>query len=83
MKQINLSEMSVDGLVSQFAAMAREQDDAMLDDDNVKYNRLFWQMELVEAELKSRGDDQRRALMSLTTILIYRSASPRQRQRWP
>ena len=34
-------------------------------DDNAKFNRLFWQMEAVEGQLKARIGDQRRALLRL------------------
>lgn len=65
MRKPNLGEMTVDELVDRFAAIALAQDEAILDDETTKYNRLYDQMELVKAELKSREDDQRRALSSL------------------
>lgn len=65
MTRIDLSQMTVEQLVEQFAAMAVEQDQAELMNDNAKYTRLYWQMEAVENELKAREGDQRRALMRL------------------
>ena len=65
MKRIDLSEMNVEQLVERFAAVALEQDDAILMHDNAKFTRLFWQMEAVEEELKARNGDQRQALLRL------------------
>ncbi len=65
MKQIGLSQMTVDQLVEQFAALAVEQDQAELIDDNAKFTRLYWQMDAVEKEMKTRGSDQRRSLLRL------------------
>jgi hypothetical protein len=63
MKGVDLAEMTVDELVERFAALAFGQDQA--EDDIPKFTRLFWQMEAVEEELKSREGDRRRALMHL------------------
>ncbi len=57
--------MSVQELVENFAAIAVAQDAALLDSDNIKFSRLFRQMEEVSAELKTRSGDQRRALLAL------------------
>ena len=57
--------MIVDQLVERFIAIALDQDQAMLKDDNAKFTRLFWQMDAVEDELKGRNGDQRRALLPL------------------
>lgn len=65
MTRINLPDMTVDELVERFAAIGLDQDEASLYDDNEKFTRLFWQMEAVEEELKSRHGDQRGALRSL------------------
>ena len=65
MKRINLSEVSVEQLVEGFAAVALEQDDAILMHDNAKFTRSFWQMEALEEELKARNGDQRQALLRL------------------
>ncbi len=65
MKRIDLSEVNVEQLVEGFAAVALEQDDAILMHDNAKFTRLFWQMEALEEELKARNGDQRRALLRL------------------
>jgi hypothetical protein len=57
--------MSVNELVERFTVIALDQDRALLGDEIAKYNRLFDQMEAVEAELKERAGDQRRGLLPL------------------
>ena len=65
MKRVNVQHLTVDELVQRFASLALEQDDALLDSNISKVNRLFWKLEAVEAELKQRQGDQRRALLRL------------------
>lgn len=65
MKRAKLEDMSPEELVDRFLAIAIEQDHAILYDDNARYNRLFDQMEAVEAELRSRAGDQRALLLPL------------------
>lgn len=65
MNRINLGHMTVDQLVREFADIARAQDDALLENDIAEVNRLFWQLEAIEGELKSRQSDQRNALLHL------------------
>ncbi|WOK20669.1 DUF2019 domain-containing protein [Rhodopseudomonas sp. BAL398] len=48
-----------------FAAIGVAQDDACLEGDTTKYNRLFRKMRAVAEELKQRPGDQRRALHRL------------------
>jgi hypothetical protein len=57
--------MTVDELVQRFATTALEQDEALLMDDLAEVDRLFWQLESIEEELKSREGDQRSALLRL------------------
>lgn len=64
MKQ-RLEKMTVDQLVDRFLTIALDQDRAIRDDNNAKYNRLYDQLEAVKQELRSRPGDQRRALISL------------------
>jgi hypothetical protein len=45
--------------------MGVEQDHALLWDENAKFTRLYWQMDAIKKELKSRPGDQRRALLVL------------------
>ena len=65
MKQQQFESLSVPELVEKFAAIGTEQDKALEVDDTAKYNPLFWQMQAVVKELKSRRGDQRRALLAL------------------
>jgi hypothetical protein len=57
--------MSLDRLVERFALICVEQDDALLDSDVAKYNRLMDQLVAIQTVLKSRPGDQRSALLSL------------------
>lgn len=65
MKRSRLEDMLSEDLVELFVVIALEQEQAMLYDDNGRYNRLFDKMEAVEAELKSRAGDQRTLLQPL------------------
>ena len=65
MKRGNFQNMTVEQLVEQFTSIALEQDEAILSEDNRKYNRLFDRMTLLKQELKNRVGDQRRALLPL------------------
>lgn len=65
MTSTSLKDLSAAELVEEFLSVALAQDEALLDDDNAKYNRLFDQMEDVKELLKSRDGDQRRALLPL------------------
>jgi uncharacterized protein YdcH (DUF465 family) len=65
MTRQKLEAMSVEELVARFEAIALGQDDAIFNDDNARYNRLFREMDALKQELKSREGDQRRALLPL------------------
>lgn len=65
MKQVDLNTLTVAQLVDRFAAIGLEQYKALLVDDTATYTPLFWQMDAIKKELKSRSGDQRRALLSL------------------
>jgi hypothetical protein len=65
MKSANWPEMSDAQLVDAFAAVAREQDEAILAGDSAKYNRLYGQMVEIVCELKRRPGDGRQGLVSL------------------
>lgn len=58
-------EASVQQLVARFIAIAMAQHDASREYQTTHYNRLFDQMTKIENELKSRENDQRRALLPL------------------
>jgi hypothetical protein len=65
MKKIQPRDLTNEQLVAQFEAIALQQDEALLQDELAKFNRLFAQMNAVELELKSRPGDQRRLLLRL------------------
>jgi hypothetical protein len=65
MKKANWSEMSDAQLVDAFAAVTREQDEAILAGDSAKHNRLYSQMVEIVDELKRRPGDGRQRLVSL------------------
>jgi Domain of unknown function (DUF2019) len=60
-----LKEMSVGELVERFVAIALDQDKAIFDEDNTKFNKLYDQMQSVKDELRARPGDQRNALRAL------------------
>jgi cytochrome c oxidase assembly protein Cox11 len=62
-KNTNLDNLTIVQLVERFAALGIEEDKAVFDDDNAKYNRLYWQMDAVKQELKRRPGDEQRALL--------------------
>lgn len=65
MKNADLHKLDVAQLIERFVALGIEEDKAVFDDDNAKYNRLYRQMDAVEQELKRRPGDERRALLAL------------------
>jgi hypothetical protein len=65
MKPTELSEMSVAGLVDRFAEIGIAQENAIEQDNNRGYRKLYAQMEAVDQELRSRGREARLALMRL------------------
>jgi hypothetical protein len=65
MRKADLSGFTVEQLVSRFVEIGEAQYTALKWSEIRKYNRLYRDMERVDAELKSRGVAARRALMSL------------------
>lgn len=65
MRKMNLDTMTLEQLVARFAQAALIQYDAVLDNDIRKYNRLYDRQVEVREELRQRGNDERRALVSL------------------
>jgi hypothetical protein len=62
-RKTELKSRPAEDLLRRYVEIGIEQDDAILDDDNARYNRLFKEMVSIEQELKSRDGDQRRLLM--------------------
>lgn len=60
-----LNEMSVGELVERFLAIAIDQDKAIFDENNTRFNALYKQMQTVRDELRARPGDQRNALRAL------------------
>lgn len=65
MKRVNVSKMTTDKLVQLFADLAVQQDAALLYRAQRQVNKIFWRLEEIESELKSRPGDQRSALLPL------------------
>jgi len=65
MKRAQLKKMTVDELVERFAEVGVAQGDAIDNNENAKFNRLYEQMEQVDHELRARGREARLALMRL------------------
>jgi len=65
MRRINLSEASIEALLERYVEIGVQQDEALLDTDTRRFNRLFDRMIEVEQELASRGEDARLELLKL------------------
>lgn len=65
MNRIPIAKMTEEQLIERFVLIATEQDQAMLHDDNRRYNQLYDKMKDVERELGQRPGDQRRVLLPL------------------
>ncbi len=65
MKRTRVSKMTTEQLVQLFVELAVEQDAALLYRAQREVNRIFWKVEEIKSELKSRPGDQRAALLSL------------------
>ncbi len=65
MKNAALNSLTTEQLVTRFAEIGVEQDDALLRDQISRFNRLFDSKTLILTELGSRSGDQRRALLKL------------------
>jgi cytochrome c oxidase assembly protein Cox11 len=65
MKRVKLSDMTTEQLVQLFADLAVQQDAALLYRAQREVNKIFWKLEEIKSELKSRPGDQRSALLPL------------------
>lgn len=65
MKRTALSKLTVEELVERFIENCVAQDEALLENDSAKFNRLFRKMRAIVEELRSRPGDQRHALLNL------------------
>jgi cytochrome c oxidase assembly protein Cox11 len=65
MKRVSLSDMATEELVQLFADLAIQQDAALLYRAQREVNKIFWKLEEIKSELKSRPGDHRSALLPL------------------
>ncbi len=65
MKQNELRNLTAAQLAQRFENLALEQDEAELGFDTTKVNRIYWQLDAIKNELKSRDGDQRHVLLPL------------------
>jgi hypothetical protein len=65
MKRMRLDNLSDDELVHRFAEAAKERGAAALDSEVRLANRMFYYMRNIDSELRSRGLESRRKLVSL------------------
>ncbi len=65
MKNVDLRTLTTEELISRFAEIAIGQDQALLYDRIARYKKLYSQMDAVDNELRARGIQARRALISL------------------
>lgn len=65
MKRQDVSQSSTEDLVRAYVRFALQQDEAVLVWQTKEANRLYWILDSISDELKSRPGDQRRALMPL------------------
>lgn len=65
MKKQELGILTIEQLLERFVTLSVDQDKAENRDDMPRVKRLFWLIDAVVTELKSRPGDQRRVLTSL------------------
>ena len=65
MKRTKRQDVSVEQLVQLFSELSVQQDMAMMAMLQREINKLYWRIQAVGDELKSRPGDQRSALLSL------------------
>jgi len=65
MSDLSPPDMTIKELVDHFAENGVAQDQALLYDEIEEFTRLYWQMDAINEELKSRGEEARLALLKL------------------
>ena len=60
-----VTSLSEEELLDRFTAIGIAQDDALLDNETAKFNKLYLKKVAIETELRDRPGDQRRQLMAL------------------
>jgi hypothetical protein len=71
MKKLNLATATVPELADEFLRLAIAKGRAVMDFENAKVKRFYWQIDAIRNELKTRPGDQRRVLAA-----FYRHPSP-------
>lgn len=61
----SLTSLTVKELIDRFAAIGIAQDEALLDNETAKFNKLYREKIAIEIELRDRPGDQRHHLMAL------------------
>ncbi|CAN5416134.1 hypothetical protein BH11PSE4_BH11PSE4_25540 [soil metagenome] len=74
MSVVDIRSQTIPQLVEQFRALALAKSEAIATERATRYNRLYWKLDAVEKELRSRKGDQRRAL-----ALLYDHPNPQVR----
>ena len=65
MSSKDLAGWTTPQLVEQFRMLAIAKGEANVGRQTARFTRLYWKLEAIEKELRSREDDQRRALVPL------------------
>lgn len=60
-----ITSLTVNELIDRFAAIGVAQEEALLDNEAAKFNKLYRKKVAIETELRDRPGDQRRRLMAL------------------
>lgn len=62
MKAAHLANLTTSQLTEKFVSLAIAKGQAIMGDENAKASRIYWQIDAIENELRSRDGDQRRVL---------------------
>ena len=65
MKRLGFARLTTADLMKRFADIGVAQDEALLEDESARFNRLYSEKVAIVEELKSRPDDQRSTLLTL------------------
>ncbi len=65
MKRLELGDMTIDQIIEEFARIGIEQDDAEIEGNTSRYNKLYRRIVLIDQELRARGPEARKALSQL------------------
>ncbi len=60
-----LSSLDIEQIIHEYVRLSEQQDEAQLDDDHGRYNKIYAKLDLIDKELRSRGMTARLALARL------------------